>query len=323
MRALKRFSNCMSKALNDTIVTHDGIEHAGYLSFLALLSLFPFLVFLLAFVGFIGQSDLGVRFVGLIMENAIIPGDIRSALEPRLAEIISGPPQGLLTFAILGAIWTASSAVEGLRTILNRAYRVNTPPAYIWRRILSIIQFLMLTLAVVLAMVGLVVVPLAWDYVEHWLHLEGLYNNPLWNSLRYGFSTLILFLVVCALYVIIPNIKQRWQRAAPGATLVVLLWIGSGMLLSAYLRHFEQVHLIYGSLGGTIATLLFFYISAIIFVFGAEFNYHLERSYGNVIQEREKVGMKRWRFQTRAKRQEHNRARKFLRRSTKRRNTKV
>ncbi len=311
MNGFQRFRKCLGKALNDTVVTHDGIEHAGYLSFLALLSLFPFLVFLLAFVGFIGQSELGVRFVGLIMQNAIIPEDIRSALEPRLAEIISGPPQGLLTFAILGAVWTASSAVEGLRTILNRAYRVDTPPAYIWRRLLSIAQFLMLTLATVLAMVALVVVPIIWDSMEHWLALEGVFDHPLWSSMRYGVTTLLLFLVVTTLYVVIPNIKQRWQRAAPGATLVVLLWIGSGMLLSAYLRHFEQVHLIYGSLGGTIATLLFFYISAIILVFGAEFNYHLERSYGHVIVEKEKIDKKKiGKFQTALKRKGRKRSRK-------------
>lgn len=305
MNGFKRFRKCLGKALGDTIITHDGIEHAGYLSFLALLSLFPFLVFLLAFVGFIGQSDLGIRFVSLLMENAIIPEDIRSALEPRLAEIISGPPQGLLTFAILGAVWTASSAVEGLRTILNRAYRVDTPPAYIWRRLLSILQFLILTLAVVLAMFMLVVMPVMWDSMEHWLALEGVFDHPLWSSLRYGFTTLVLFLVVTILYVVIPNIKQKWQRAAPGASLVVVLWIGSGMLLSAYLRHFEQVHLIYGSLGGMIATLLFFYIAAIILVFGAEFNYHLERSYGHQIVEKESMNesRKRGRYQTREKRE--------------------
>jgi uncharacterized BrkB/YihY/UPF0761 family membrane protein len=38
-----------------------------------------------------------------------------------------------------------------------------------------------------------------------------------------------------------------------------------------------------------IATLLFFYLSSIIFIFGAEFNYHLERSYGHKIQEKEHI----------------------------------
>ncbi len=317
MNALERTYKCIKKSMRDTIITHDGIEHAGYLAFLALLSLFPFLVFLLAFVGFIGQSDLGIAFVGLLLENTIVPADIREALEPRLAEIISGPPQGLLTFAILGAIWTASSTVEGLRTILNRAYRVSTPPAYIWRRLMSILQFLILTMAVVVGMFLLVVVPLMRGYVEKWMNLEGVFNNTLWNSARYGFTSLLLFLSVCVLYVFIPNIKQSWQRAAPGASLVVILWLGSGMLLSAYLQNFEQVHLIYGSLGGTIATLLFFYISAIIFVFGAEFNYHLERSYGHVIKERQKVvtPKKRRKFPKRARRKRNNREHRYSRKS--------
>ena len=78
------------------------------------------------------------------------------ALSPRIRGNPSGPPQGLLTVAILGAIWTASSAVEGYRTVLNRACRVATPPAYVWRRLLSIAQTLILSFVVVLAMMVLV-----------------------------------------------------------------------------------------------------------------------------------------------------------------------
>lgn len=293
MTPFERFKLCFKKAIYDTVITHDGIEHAGYLAFLSILSLFPFLVFLFAFVGFIGQSAVGAHFVTLLMQNAILPEHIRLALEPRVEEIISGPPQGLLTFAIVGAIWTASSAVEGLRTILNRAYRVATPPAYIWRRLLSIAQFLMLTLAVVVAMFGLVLVPIVWDHISHFFGLQNTFTGPLWPYLRYGLTTLILFIVVCVFFVIIPNIRQSWNRAAPGAVLVVMLWMLAAFLLSTYLQHFQQVNLIYGSLGGIIASLLFFYISAVIFIFGAEFNYHLEKSYGHKIKQKEKGGVRK------------------------------
>ena len=67
----------------------------------------------------------------------------------------------MLTVSILGAIWTSSSALEGYRTVLNRAYRVATPPAYIWRRLLSIAQILILSFVVVMAMIVLVMLPMA------------------------------------------------------------------------------------------------------------------------------------------------------------------
>lgn len=285
MKKLKQFFSCFYYALVDT-VNHDGVEHAGYLAFLGLLSFFPFLVFFVALVGFMGESQSGSLFIDLLLEN--VPSEFTEALQPRIHEITSGPPQGLLTLAIVGAIWTASSAVEGLRTTLNRAYRVGTPPAYIWRRLLSIAQFLFFTAAMMIAMFFLILAPTIWDEIEKLFNISGLLA-PHWTYIRYAVVVFVLFFIVVSLYYLLPNIKQRWSNVAPGAMLVVLGWVGSGWLLALYIHNFNQVHLIYGSLGGFIIALIFFYITAMIFIFGAEFNYHLERLRGHKIEEKEEV----------------------------------
>jgi membrane protein len=79
------------------------------------------------------------------------------------------------------------------------------------------------------------------------------------------------------------------MSVVPGAVLVVLLWIGAAYLLTSYLSHFEQVNLIYGSLGGIIATLVLFYICNMIFIFGAEFNYQIFYTLGLRIVQKENV----------------------------------
>lgn len=278
IHSFKKFIKSSYSALQDTI-NHDGVEHAGYLAFLSLLSLFPFLVFMFAVFGFLGETQIGLKFIAIILENKVIPENILKALEPRFDEIRSGPPQGLLTFAILGAIWTASSAVEGLRTTLNRAYRVHTPPAYILRRLLSIGQFIILTAVIILVLFVLILAPELIDNIMPYIEIDKInlefsnfFNVP---YMRYGFVALILFSVVSILYFILPNIKQSWRFVFPGAVYVVLLWFFAGRLFTNYLENFNQVNIIYGSLGGLIAFLLFFYINAMIFIFGAEFNYHL------------------------------------------------
>jgi membrane protein len=293
----KKIISCSYQALVDTI-NHDGIEHAGYLAFLSILSIFPFLVFLIATVGFFGQTEIGYKFVAILLDNEILPLHVIDAFKPRIQEIVNGPPQGLLTFAILGSIWTASSAVEGLRTTLNRAYRVATPPAYIWRRLLSIAQFLILTGIIIVVSFLFIVAPTIWEIIYPYLHLEdiktflGLTNfslSPVWDHLRYLVAGTLLTLVVMTAYVILPNIKQTWLTVWPGALFVVVLWFAAGSLLSTYLSHFEQVNILYGSLGGLIASLLFFYLSAMIFIYGAEFNYLLEEAMGHKLEVKEDV----------------------------------
>ena len=281
-----RLKQAFAQALKNTVIDHDGVEHAGYLSFLGLLSFFPFLVFLVAVAGFMGRSELGLEFISWLRDK--LPSDVVNALLPRIDEIISGPSQGLLTISMLAALWTASSAVEGYRTILNRAYRVSTPPAYIWRRLRSIIQLLIFTFLIVLGMLILLLTPLAIDSVGAFLGMPEIYAAiVMWESKLRIFTSLIVFLIIAIMYYAIPNIKQRVMSVLPGTILTLGGWILAIEGLRLYLNHFSQLSLIYGSLGGLIVALLFFYILNIIFIFGAEFNYHLMREHGERIEEKE------------------------------------
>ena len=71
----------------------------------------------------------------------------------------------------------------------------------------------------------------------------------------------------------IPNVKIKFINIIPGSILCVILWITSGYLLSKYIKHYNQLNIVYGSLGSIIITMIFFYIINIIFIYGAEFNY--------------------------------------------------
>ena len=113
----KRFVKLNIKAIAN-LINHDGVEHAGYMSFITLLSFFPFLIFVMSVTGFIGQSDQGKELIHIILNN--MPYYLTQTLNPRIEEIVSGPPTSLLTISILGVIWTSSSTVEGIRTILNK-----------------------------------------------------------------------------------------------------------------------------------------------------------------------------------------------------------
>ncbi|MDR0614917.1 MAG: YihY/virulence factor BrkB family protein [Lactobacillales bacterium] len=191
---------CLSRALIDTIY-NDGMEHAGYLSFLILLSIFPFLIVLISlastFANFLDQYNIGWAF---IIDH--MPQDILASLMPRIREIISGPPQSLLTLAIVGAVWTASSTIEGLRTILNKAYKVPVSPPYILRRVLSILQFLVITLIITLT---IVLVPMLIDFSYHRL-----------SYTKYLLIEFVLFIVVSWLYFMLPNVKQNMSDVFPG-----------------------------------------------------------------------------------------------------------
>lgn len=283
---LRNITGILYRAGYNGIIKHDGIEHAGYLAFLALLALFPFLVLIVSLAGFFGQGEIGTRFVELMFTN--LPAEAVSALRPRIAEIVGGPPQGFLTVAILGAMWTSSSMVEGMRTVLNRAYHVHTPPAYWLRRLLSIAQLLIIIAIILVVMTIFVFTPFLIGKMQTIFALKLPDDHSLgWSRFIFFVSATTLFLMVSYLYFVLPNIKQSILSVAPGALVTVLLWLEAASLLTSYLENFDQVNLIYGSLGSFIATLLFFYIMNIIFIFGAELNYELKIAMGAKIVEKQ------------------------------------
>jgi membrane protein len=269
------------------LVYNDGIEMAGYLTFLTLLALFPFLVLIVAAFGFIGQGAMGIQFVDFLADH--LPEDAIVALMPRIEEITSGPPQGLLTVAILAAIWTSSSAVEGMRTVLNRAYKVSEPPHYFFRRLVSIAQIIVFTFLIIFIMIVLVLAPLAiTGFMQMTETVVPLIIEQLFIDYFVYIAAFVLFAGIAGLYYVLPNLKQSFIGVAPGAALVVVLWIGGSSAIAYYLDHISNVNVIYGSLSSLIATLIFFFVMNIIFIYGAEVNHVLLEALGKRIVEKEK-----------------------------------
>lgn len=258
------------------LVRQNGVEHAGYLAFLFILSLFPFLIFLIAIIGFFGATAEGIEIIKNILSS--IPQEMNQALSPRINEIISGPGQSFVTIAIFGVIWTASSSVEGCRTILNTAYRVNFPPPYLWRRFISIIEFFIITFSVVVGMLVFLVIPKLLKKLESFLPF-----TVNFESAFFDFSSFAIFFILTAatslLYFILPNAKQKITQTLPGSVMAVTLWTLLQKLFTFYLGYFDQFNFVYGSLAGIIISLIFFYLVSLIFILGAEFNYHFHRVY--------------------------------------------
>jgi membrane protein len=262
------------RGIRDTI-NHDGIEHAGYLSFLAILSFFPSLIFLITVLGWLGELKIGNDFLYNLLKN--LPAEMSTGLKPRIDEILSGPSGEYLTIAFISIIWTASSAVEGLRTILNKAYNIKFPPPYLWRRFLSIIEFFTIIFIIITAIVVLIVAPNIFRLISAKMTIPIVIDYDFFY-LRQLAMIIILIISTTMLYYILPSTKQNLKKTLPGAVLATILWIIASKCFAYYLHHYGQINFIYGSIANIIISMIFFYIVSFIFILGAEFN----NNYSNI-----------------------------------------
>ncbi len=278
---------CFWRALIDAI-NHDGIEHAGYLAFLLMLAIFPFLVFFSLLVSMLGKWYLNSAILVSALTRLIFEGPWSSfiiALKPRIEEISATPPQSFLTLAVVGGVWTASSIFEGLRTVLNRAYRIMIPPSYIFRRVLSIIEFIAIVVIATISVFLLEILPSIIGFLHSIITNETIRKifAPLVNmifdteEMRFTLVLSVSFLVTAYFYYFLPSTKPRFAETFPGAMTTLLCWWVFSRIFKYYITIFPQINLIYGSIAGVVVCLLYFYFCSFIFIFGGELNYHFKK----------------------------------------------
>ena len=255
----------------------DMITYAAALSFHLTLALFPFIIFLLTLLGALGLSDFFDRV--LVQAQAALPPDAYELLARVIGEIRGQPREGLLSVSILFAVWAASTGMRSVMNALNAAYDVEeTRPA--WKRYpLSIIYTIGLVAVVIAAAVFRLVGPWAAQRFANQLGLTTAVAK-VWTWLRWPVVVLLLLLVVALIYYLGPNISQPFRYVTPGSVSAVVVWILASIGFSLYVENFGNYGATYGSLGGMVVLLLYFFVSAGVLLFGAEVNAVIHPAHG-------------------------------------------
>jgi membrane protein len=177
----------------------------------------------------------------------------------------------LLSFSIIGAIWSASNGMNAIVRALNRAYDVEENRPFFIARGTSVL----LTIGMIFVIIVALVLPVFGKMIG--LFLFSAFGFPqtfltIWNALRWVISSLILFVVFTALYYFAPNKKLRCINVVRGATFATVGWIITSLAFSYYVNDFANYTAMYGSLGGMIILMVWFYLSGMIIVLGGEMN---------------------------------------------------
>jgi membrane protein len=99
--------------------------------------------------------------------------------------------------------------------------------------------------------------------------------GDIWPSMRLVTIFVTFVVAVETQYYLAPNRKQRFVDTLPGALVAVLGIFLSSAVLGYYFNHLANYNKTYGSLGAVIILMLWFYVVALLFVVGAEWNAEL------------------------------------------------
>ncbi len=251
------------------MLSHNGLELAGFVAYTMIFALFPFIIFLVALAGFLGSQDAADKLIGMLFDA--LPHDIAATLAPAIQDVLTQRHGGVLTFGIIVTLWSASSGIEALRLSLNRAYRSPEMRPFWKRRLQSLIFVVFSAIALLVVSVAVVALPSLITIMASYLPLSDAAKAKISISGTLV-GVVIVFSALAALHYWLPQRKMKFRELWQGVLLSGALIIALGGSFGLYLSVIGNESMTYGGLGGVVLTLLFFYMAGVLFSFGAEFN---------------------------------------------------
>jgi membrane protein len=253
-------------------------DWAAALTYYGLLSLFPALIALVSVIGLVGDPETTTRKVT----------EVIAEIGPEsAAETFSGPVESIASnrgtagFAfVLGlvvALWSASGYVGAFIRASNLIYGTEESRPFWKLRPLQIAITLAMVLLGALLAVGLV---LTGPIVDAIAGVVGLGSTAvtIWEIAKWPVMAAVFVGMVGLLYYMAPDAKLRGFRwVTPGAGVAIAVWALASAGFALYVANFGSYDKTYGTLGGLVVLLVWFWITNVAILFGHALNAQLER----------------------------------------------
>jgi membrane protein len=274
------FKRTFKEALADNVF--DLAAQQAYYFFFAL---FPALLALISIASFFPIAHLTDEVVRNL--GQVAPRDVVDIINQQITKISGDKAGGLLTFAFLVTLWSSSGAVVSMCTTLNTAYDITEGRPW-WKVRLTAIALTIGLAFFVLCSVALIVA--GPGFAQALADRVGL--GPAfvwtWSIARYPVIFVLIASAVAMVYYFAPDAEQEFVWITPGSVLATVLWVAVSFGFRTYVSTMGNYTEAYGVVGAVMVLLLWFYLSGIALLIGAELNAEIEHSspYGKDVGEK-------------------------------------
>jgi membrane protein len=253
----------------------DVLGLAAQLSYYFFLALFPAILFLLAVASFFPLTNI-TDDVGRSLGPVVSP-QVLTLIQEQMRRLADNESGGLLTVGVAGALWSSSAALVSIVGALNRAYDIEEGRPWWKVRLVAIGLTLGVALVVLIALSLVLVGPTlaaklgqatGWGAPFEWT----------WLVLQWPLVFVLVTTGIGLIYYFGPDADQDWVWITPGAVAATSLWLLVSLLFKLYVANFTDYEGSYGTVGGVIVVLLWFYVSGIALLTGAELNSEIEHA---------------------------------------------
>jgi membrane protein len=164
-----------------------------------------------------------------------------------------------------------------ITSALNRAYDVEESRPWWKVRLTAIGLTIALAVLIVVAVFLVMLGPTVAEYLAAQFGFGRAFELG-WKILQWPVVIALIAFGIAMLNYFAPDVEQDWEWITPGAVVATVLWLVASLAFKFYLTNFADYNATYGSLGGVIVLMLWFYISSLAVLIGAEMNAEIEHA---------------------------------------------
>ena len=255
-------------------------DRAAALTYFAMMSLFPSLLVGVSLLGLFGQQGLVQDASNYLLEHGAdeTTADVVRKTLQNMINASSGALGATLLVSIALALNGASGAFGAAGRALDVAYGVTEGRGFVRRKLTDLAAALAV---IVLFAVVIVATFLGGQIADDLFGKIGLGETAatVWSYARWPVALIAATVAYGLVYRLAPDVRPptvRWISV--GAIVGIALWLLLSFGFSIYLRNFATYGAAYGTFGAAIVLLLWLYLSANAFLFGAAVNAERQRA---------------------------------------------
>jgi membrane protein len=263
---LPRWRDILTRTFKETM-EDDANGLAAQLSYYFFLALFPTLLALVALASLFPLGNFSENVTRFL--DPIAPAAVLRVIREQMLEISKGDHPGLMSVGLIGALWSSSAAMGAVVNAMNRAYDIQDPRPW-WRvRGIALLLTVGLSLFILVSLSLVLAGPEFAALLARWFGFSQVFVWT-WTILQWPLVFILVALGIGLIYRFAPYLERHRAWVTPGSITATALWLLGSIGFRMYITRFNAYQTTYGTLGGVIVLLLWFYVSGFAIIVGAE-----------------------------------------------------
>lgn len=267
------WAEILRRTFSEAFTKDNCLGMAAQLAYYFLFALFPTLLVVMAI------ADIFAADVIQMLNGAagFVPREGLSIITEQLGRLTDGEQSSLLTLGMLTALWSSSAAMTAIIDTLNAAYDIEEGRPWWQVRITAVLLTVGLSIFIVVSFALVVAGPTVAERLADRLYLGAAFEWS-WKILQWPVVFALVSGGLAVVYYHAPDADQDWVWLTPGSIAATTLWLLASLGFKYYIANFGESYVSYGVVGGVMVLMLWFYISGLVILLGAEMNAVIEHA---------------------------------------------